>query len=164
MPRKILRSNQSYSNLKWKPGQTGNPKGRRPGTKNTKTLLRELLQWQANPELTNKILDVLGKRGPRGTGPNRPIKANMQTLMWLAQCSKALREEDTNAVREITDRLEGKAKTVLSQDGTFQFNISDMYLPPSVRRERERLSEEVNEKPKRRRIARRAKRPRKGDG
>jgi hypothetical protein len=41
-------------NLKsWKPGQSGNPKGRRVGSKNLTTLVRELL---ADDELANKLL------------------------------------------------------------------------------------------------------------
>jgi len=41
-------------NLKsWKPGQSGNPKGRRVGSKNLTSLVRELL---ADEELANKLL------------------------------------------------------------------------------------------------------------
>jgi hypothetical protein len=39
----------------WKPGQSGNPKGRRQGAKNEKTILRELLEKKLEIQQNGKI-------------------------------------------------------------------------------------------------------------
>lgn len=43
---------KNYPNLKpWKPGQSGNPTGRKPGSKNVSTIVRKLLEQDAEKGL-----------------------------------------------------------------------------------------------------------------
>lgn len=45
-------SHKNFSNLKsWKSGQSGNPAGRKPGSKNVSTIARQLLEQDANTNL-----------------------------------------------------------------------------------------------------------------
>ncbi len=45
-------NNKKYPNLKsWQPGQSGNPAGRKPGSKNISTIVQELLDEEANADV-----------------------------------------------------------------------------------------------------------------
>jgi len=83
-------NNKGIQNLKhFKKGQSGNPKGRKKGIKDNKTLLREML-----------ALEVTTHEGK---------KISNQQLMLMRLLKKAIEEGDIRAIREIFDRTEGKA-------------------------------------------------------
>lgn len=88
-------NNKKYKNLKpWKPGQSGNPAGRKPGSKNVSTIVRELLEQDA-------IESVLG-----GIPLSKSIKGKSTSYaqaMVLVMIQKAL-EGDVRAVRWLADR------------------------------------------------------------
>ncbi len=88
-------NNKKYKNLKpWKPGQSGNPTGRKPGSKNVSTIVRELLEQDV-------MEGVLG-----GIPLSKSIKGKSTSYaqaMVLVMIQKAL-EGDVRAVRWLADR------------------------------------------------------------
>lgn len=87
--------NKKHPNLKpWKPGQSGNPAGRKPGSKNVSTIVRKLLEQNAEGELlSNTKLTDLAKGQP----------TSYAQAMVLAMIKKAL-EGDVRAVRWLAER------------------------------------------------------------
>jgi hypothetical protein len=59
-------NNKNYPNLKsWKKGQSGNPTGRKQGSKNVSTIVRKLLEQNVvDGILTSSNLDDLAKGQP----------------------------------------------------------------------------------------------------
>jgi Family of unknown function (DUF5681) len=83
----------SISNLKpFKKGTSGNPAGKKKGTKHAATLIRKFLESKA--KLTNSV-----------TG-ERATMSHFEGVI-LAQIAKAL-NSDTQAFNALLDRLEGK--------------------------------------------------------
>ena len=76
----------------FKPGQSGNPSGKKKGTKNMSTIFRELLEQEHQ------------KKNPI-TGEQ--IEASMGTHIGLAHIKKAT-EGDVASASFIVDRVEGK--------------------------------------------------------
>ena len=74
----------------FKPGESGNPKGRKKGSLNLKTILENLLSQE-----TDEIDEISGKR------LNRYQKATLEVL-------KKAMAGDIYAFRELADRFEGK--------------------------------------------------------
>lgn len=96
-------------NLKpFKPGQSGNPKGKPKGVEHSSTRLKRLL------ELTQKMKNPV-------TGQDEDFTVAEQ--MDLALINKA-RKGDVLAYREILDRLEGKAKQTVEQTGDMGITIN----------------------------------------
>lgn len=89
-------------NLKsWKPGQSGNPKGKPKGAKNRSTVIKK---WaDAKLELVNPVT----KEKQKGTVEDEVV---------LALISKA-RKGDVPAIREFLDSLYGKAAQPLTGEG-----------------------------------------------
>lgn len=79
---------------RWKPGQSGNPKGRPKGIEHSSTRLLRLLK------LTQKI--------------KNPVSGELEEFTVLEQIDMKLiqkaRSGDLPAVKELLDRLEGKAQ------------------------------------------------------
>lgn len=88
-------NNKKYNNLKpWKPGQSGNPAGRKTGSKNVSTIVRKLLEQDAeNGLLSSSDLADLAKGQP----------TSYAQAMVLAMIKKAL-EGDVRAVRWLAER------------------------------------------------------------
>jgi hypothetical protein len=90
-----------YKNIepRWKKGESGNPAGKKKGVLNSKTRLKMLLEVVVNKEnpFTNEFQDF-----------------NLLELMDMKQIQKAIDNGDTNAYKEILDRLEGKSN--ITQD------------------------------------------------
>ena len=88
-------NNKNYPNLKSsKPAQSGNPAGRKPGSKNVSTIVRKLLEQEAMDEiLSSSSLADLAKGQP----------TSYAQAMVLAMIKKAL-EGDVKAVRWLADR------------------------------------------------------------
>lgn len=53
---------------RWKPGQSGNPAGRPPGSKNKVTLLAEALMEGQAEEITQSLIDATTKKGNVSAG------------------------------------------------------------------------------------------------
>lgn len=86
---------KNYPNLKpWKRGQSGNPAGRKPGSKNVSTIVRKLLEQKAVDEMLsiNNLNDLANGQ------PTSYAQA-----MVLAMIKKAL-EGDVRAVRWLAER------------------------------------------------------------
>jgi fructose-1,6-bisphosphatase/sedoheptulose 1,7-bisphosphatase-like protein len=87
-------NDKKYPNLKpWQPGQSGNPAGRKPGSKNMSTIVQELLDQDANNGiLTSNNLDHL-TNGATTTYAKavvfaaiaKALQGNMQAIIWLAE-------------------------------------------------------------------------------
>lgn len=88
-------NNKNYPNLKpWRRGQSGNPAGRKAGSKNVSTIVRKLLEQNAIDEiLSSSSLDDLTKGQP----------TTYAQAMVLAMIKKAL-EGDVRAVRWLAER------------------------------------------------------------
>jgi hypothetical protein len=85
---------QKYPNLtSWQPGQSGNPAGRKPGSKNMSTIVQELLDQEAdNGMLTrSSIAEII--KGETITYAkavvlatvHKALQGNMQAIEWLAE-------------------------------------------------------------------------------
>lgn len=86
---------KNYSNLKpWKPGQSGNPAGRKLGSKNVSTIVRELLKQDATDSVLGDIPLSESIKGKSTT---------YAQAMVLVMIQKAL-EGDVRAVRWLADR------------------------------------------------------------
>ena len=79
----------------WKPGQSGNPKGKPPGAKSLTTILRELME----KSMTMPKDPITKKEG---------VKKQIKEIIVLRLASEAMKGNLT-AAREIFDRLEGKS-------------------------------------------------------
>lgn len=85
---------QKYSNLTpWQPGQSGNPAGRKSGSKNMSTIVQELLDQEADSMMLAKsnVADIT-----KGTSTTyakavvlatvqKALEGNMQAISWLAE-------------------------------------------------------------------------------
>lgn len=103
-------NNKNYPNLKsWKKGQSGNPAGRKQGSKNVSTIVRELLEKDVKDGLLSSAdLTELANGKP----------TSYAQAMVLAMIKKAL-EGDIRAVRWLADRQD---KSFITDDKTNFFN------------------------------------------
>lgn len=103
-------NNKNYPNLKpWKKGQSGNPAGRKHGSKNVSTIVRRLLEQNAVDELlSSSNLSDLAKGQP----------TSYAQAMVLAMIRKAL-EGDVRAVKWLAERQD---KSYVMEDKTNFFN------------------------------------------
>lgn len=106
---------KSLDNLKnFEPGQSGNPKGRAKGSKNVKTIIKELFNATANLDVIEKsemrfLVEQLNK-GFEGNITNQHLLVVMQFIRGLTG--------DTSAFNAILDRVEGKPKQVTENFNT----------------------------------------------
>jgi len=89
--KKITRNNFPPEHLKWKPGQSGNPKGRQKGTKLLRTRLLELMKT----EIYYKDLD------------GKDAKMLGEDALGIALFAKALQTGDVKAIEMIRNEVEG---------------------------------------------------------
>lgn len=95
---------QKYPNLTpWEPGQSGNPAGRRPGSKNMSTIAKELLNQDADirmlatssvAEMTRDMPLSYAKAIVLATF-NKALQGNVQAITWLTE------QQEKSAVREV---------------------------------------------------------------
>lgn len=86
--------NQKYPNLtSWRPGQSGNPAGRKPGSKNIPTIVRELLDLDAEAgilssnnltQLTNGETTTYAKAVVLAA-ISKALKGELQAIIWLTE-------------------------------------------------------------------------------
>lgn len=109
-------NNKKYKNLKpWKPGQSGNPAGRKPGSKNVSTIVRELLEQDV-------AKGVLG-----GIPLSKSVKGKSTSYaqaIVLVMIQKAL-EGDVRAVRWLADRED---RSYVMDDPKSFFNKSELVI------------------------------------
>lgn len=94
---------QKYPNLTpWQPGQSGNPAGRKPGSKNMSTIVQELLDQEADSdmlagssisELTQDTSMTYAKAVVLAT-IKRALQGNMQAIAWLAEQQERIAKRD----------------------------------------------------------------------
>lgn len=96
---------QKYPNLTpWQPGQSGNPAGRKPGSKNMSTIVQELLDQDADMRmLATSSVAKMTKDMPLSYAKaivfatfNKALQGNMQAIAWLAE------QQEKSAIREVT--------------------------------------------------------------
>lgn len=87
-------NNKKYPNLKpWQPGQSGNPTGRKVGSKNVSTIVRELLEQDANTNLlTISHIADLANGNPTSYAQaiafamlKKALGGNVQAVCWLTE-------------------------------------------------------------------------------
>lgn len=87
-------NNKKYPNLKpWQAGQSGNPAGRKVGSKNVSTIVRELLEQDANEQLlTNSNIADLAYGKPTSYAEaivfamlKKALTGNVQAACWLTE-------------------------------------------------------------------------------
>lgn len=108
--------NKNYQNLKpWKPGQSGNPAGRKQGSKNVSTIVRELLEQDAKDSVLGDIpLSDLTKGK----------STSYAQAMVLVMIQKAL-EGDVRAVRWLADRED---RSYIMDNPTNFFNKPELVI------------------------------------
>lgn len=95
-----MNPNPDQSGLKhFKPGQSGNPKGRAKGSLNLSTILRRMLEEE---------LEVVED----GARVKKPVK----DILVRKLIRKAIKGEDLKAISEIFDRVDGKPKQTIDQN------------------------------------------------
>jgi hypothetical protein len=103
-------NNKNYPNLRsWKKGQSGNPAGRKNGSKNVSTIARKLLEQ-------NAVDEVLSSNNLANLAKNQPT--SYAQAMVLAMIKKAL-EGNVQAVKWLADRQD---KSYIADDETSFFN------------------------------------------
>lgn len=84
----------SLANLKkWKKGQSGNPAGRKLGSKNVSTIVRELLEQDASEQLlTSSNISNLTNGKPTSYAQaivlamlKKALEGNVRAVCWLSQ-------------------------------------------------------------------------------
>ena len=85
---------EKYPNLTpWQPGQSGNPTGRKPGSKNMSTIVRELLDQDADSgvlssnnltQLTNGETTTYAQAVTLAA-ISKALRGDMQAIIWLAE-------------------------------------------------------------------------------
>jgi hypothetical protein len=87
-------NNKKYPNLKpWQAGQSGNPAGRKPGSKNISTIVQELLDHEANADvLARSNVAELVKDMPTSYAKavvwvaiQKALRGDMRAIVWLAE-------------------------------------------------------------------------------
>lgn len=88
-------NNKNYPNLKpWKRGQSGNPAGRKLGSKNVSTIVRKLLEQNAVDEIiSSSNLTDLAKGQPTSYAQamvlamiKKALEGDVRAVKWLAEC------------------------------------------------------------------------------
>lgn len=83
-----------YPNLKpWKAGQSGNPAGRKVGSKNVSTIVRELLEQDVDTDLliSTKIADLANGKPTSYAQAivlamlRKALEGNVQAVCWLTE-------------------------------------------------------------------------------
>ncbi len=105
----------------WKPGQSGNPKGRPPKTKYLSEAARDLLSAK---EASVEILQDDGTTKVE----NLQTDKNFAYAVMLAQLRKAL-QGDTIAAKELGDRAEGKPAAKIEIDALIEARLQEMRAP-----------------------------------
>ncbi len=87
-------NNKNFPNLKsWKKGQSGNPAGRKVGSKNVSTIVRELLEQDADERLlTSSNIADLANGKPTSYAQaivlamlKKALEGNVQAVCWLSE-------------------------------------------------------------------------------
>lgn len=87
-------NNKDYPNLKsWKKGQSGNPAGRKVGSKNVSTIVRELLERDVDEQLLarSNIADLANGKPTSYAQAivfamlKKALEGNVQAICWLTE-------------------------------------------------------------------------------
>lgn len=127
----------------WEPGESGNPAGSKPGYKQARTVLKELLA--ANGKFLNPF-----------TGEMQEM--TMGDALHLMQIFKAASEGDTRAYETLMDRVEGKPAQPIDHSGIPQQAPQQVLVTIAYRHPNATTSDESDQKP------RSAARPKKSKG
>ena len=90
--------------IHYKPGQSGNPKGRKKGSKNRSTIAKEMLEF------------VMSGKDLNGAD----IEASAEELMTMSVLLKAVKDGDINAYKAIQDSAYGTPKQTIEQNNINQ--------------------------------------------
>jgi len=97
----------------WRPGESGNPKGRPPDEESLSGIMRQVLDM--TPE---EINDWLPANNPLGKSyADMPRNATMKTLLVLRIIQSQMFDPNGVMTREIFDRLEGRVPFRAEVDG-----------------------------------------------
>lgn len=86
-------------------GEVRNPNGKKPGTKNRTTLVRQILEMTG--VVPETILSDLQARYPAMKG-----KLSLEFIMTVQQVDKAIMQQDTAAYKAVMDSAYGSPKQV----------------------------------------------------
>lgn len=87
-------NNKKYPNLKpWQPGQSGNPAGRKVGSKNVSSIVRELLEQDADNDIliSTKVADLANGKPTSYAQAivlamlRKALEGNVQAVCWLTE-------------------------------------------------------------------------------
>ena len=94
---------ENIKDYEWKPGMSGNPKGRPKGSRNIATMLKELLET---------IDERSGGEGDYG----RPVANELVRIVFQKKKDKFVHSESARlrALEQIMERIEGKANLPIS--------------------------------------------------
>lgn len=87
-------TDKKYPNLKpWKPGESGNPAGRKPGSKNVSTIVQQILEQDADTDILigTRIADLTNSKPTSYAQAivlamlKKALEGNVQAVCWLAE-------------------------------------------------------------------------------
>lgn len=87
-------NNKNYPNLKsWKKGQSGNPAGRKVGSKNVSSIVRQILEQDADTDILigTRIADLTNGKPISYAQAivlamlKKALEGNVQAVCWLAE-------------------------------------------------------------------------------
>jgi hypothetical protein len=93
---------------RWKPGQSGNPSGKKKGTKNGATILQEIMQRMISVSDNGKVRKITVQEGLYVAHVTRGLKGDLKAATFLLreyaaiQSSEATREANKVAIPPIT--------------------------------------------------------------
>lgn len=87
---------ENVTPYKWKKGQSGNPEGKKPGTKNTKTILMEILE--KNIDYTDPFSKIRERK-------------TIKEVLGLKLVSLAI-SGNISAIKDVLDRVDGIYKNL----------------------------------------------------
>lgn len=100
-------NNKKYPNLKpWQPGQSGNPAGRKVGSKNISTIVRELLEQDANQSVlrSSNLADLTNGATTSYAQAialavlKKALTGNVQAACWLAEMQERNYASETGEI------------------------------------------------------------------
>lgn len=97
-------NNKTYPNLKsWNAGQSGNPVGRKVGSKNVSTIVRQVLEQDADTDILigTKIADLTNGKSTSYAQAivlamlRKALEGNVQAVCWLTEQQMLSNASDT---------------------------------------------------------------------
>jgi len=140
VPREPKRRVGSDYLSKWKPGQSGNPAGKKPGTKNKLTIYREMVLMKQEKKMLQEFPEIIGVLMERAkAGDMTAMKLYLERVMAAKRIAE---ENEEKSAQQINIIVQGaNASTVMGRVVKKEFD----QIPDYSEDEEDAIFEEMNE-------------------